>query len=102
MPKIKFESIEALRGKICQEVALGEVGDADELPTAKMAGKYGLNRVRFAAPVPAGERVRARIARLGIEAVNGSVQMRRQVQIEVEGSPKPACIAETLVRHDTA
>jgi acyl dehydratase len=75
--------------------------DALELPKAKMAVNYGLNRVRFAAPVPAGKKVRPHIMLLGIENVTGGVQINWKVTIEVEGSEKPACIAETLMRHLT-
>lgn len=73
-----------------------------KLPAAKMSVNYGLNRVRFAAPVPAGKRVRARVTLLGVEAVSGGDQINWKVLIEVEGSEKPACIAETLARRYTA
>lgn len=59
---------------------------------------YGLNRVRFAAAVPAGSRVRPRMTLLAVDAVTGGVQLTWRVIIEVEGSEKPACIAETLSR----
>jgi acyl dehydratase len=77
------------------------MSDALELPKAKLTVNYGLNRVRFAAPVPAGKRVRPHIMLLGIEDVTGGVQMNWKVTIEVEGSEKPACIAETIARQYT-
>lgn len=73
--------------------------DTLELPPAKMSVNYGLNKVRFAAPVPAGSRVRPKISLLGVDDVTGGVQLAWKVIIEVEGSEKPACIAETLSRH---
>ncbi|MBA2880522.1 acyl dehydratase [Desulfosalsimonas propionicica] len=74
------------------------MGDTIELPRAQMTVNYGLNRVRFAAPVPAGSRVRPRMTLLAIDEVTGGVQLTWRVIIEVEGSEKPACIAETLSR----
>jgi acyl dehydratase len=74
------------------------MGDALSLPPARMSVNYGLNRVRFAAPVPAGNRVRPRITLLGVDDVSGGIQLSWRVIIEVEGSEKPACIAETLSR----
>ena len=59
---------------------------------------YGLNRVRFPAPVRAGARVRPRSTLQGIEDVPGGVQLTWQVSVEVEGEPKPALVAEWLVR----
>jgi len=73
--------------------------DTVALPPAKMSVNYGLNKVRFAAPVPAGNQVRPRVTLLELEDVTGGVQMKWRVTIEVEGSEKPACIAETLARH---
>lgn len=65
----------------------------------KMGVNYGLNRVRFTAPVPVGKRIRSRHTLLAVEEVpNGGVQMTTQVTIEVEGQDKPACVAETLGR----
>lgn len=69
------------------------------LPDAKMSVNYGLNKVRFAAPVRAGRRIRARIALLNMEeAPGGAMDLHWKVTIEIEGSDKPACIAETISR----
>jgi acyl dehydratase len=59
---------------------------------------YGLNRVRFPAPLPVGARVRltARIARL--EDIPGGAQMALELTFEREGGEKPVCVAETLTR----
>jgi acyl dehydratase len=69
------------------------------LPPARMAINYGLDRVRFTSPVPAGSRVRARFELLGVrEAAGPAIDIRWKVTIEVEGTGKPACIAETIAR----
>ncbi len=75
------------------------IADTLQLPPAKMLVNYGLNRVRFAAPVRCGMRVRPRIFLLSIEDVTGGLQFIWKIQIEVEDSEKPACIAEILSRH---
>lgn len=69
------------------------------LPAAKMLVNYGLNKVRFTAPVHAGKRIRARIGLLDMVEVQGGAQdIYWKVTIEVEGSDKPACHAETISR----
>jgi acyl dehydratase len=64
----------------------------------KMGINYGLDRVRFISPVPAGARVRARRKLLEVKEGEGFVQLKTEVTVEVEGQDKPACIAETLSR----
>jgi len=64
-----------------------------------MAINYGLNKVRFVSPVPAGSRVRARLSIGGVEDVGGAVQVTWAATIERAGSDKPACVAEWLVRY---
>lgn len=65
----------------------------------RMGVNYGLNKVRFMAPVPVGSRLRARIKLLRSEPVdNGGAQMTWEVSIEREGSAKPVCVAESLSR----
>ncbi len=68
-----------------------------------MGVNYGLNKVRFMAPVPVGSRLRARLKLLATETVAGpggstGVQMTWEVKIEREGSEKPVCVAESLGR----
>jgi acyl dehydratase len=67
----------------------------------RMGVNYGLNRVRFTAPVPAGGRVRGHFKLLAYEALEGGAQLTVQVTIELEGSVKPACVAETVSRRYT-
>ena len=60
---------------------------------------YGLDRVRFTAPVPAGSRIRARLALNWLTPFPGGVQAHLGATIELEGSDKPACVASQLVRY---
>ena len=68
------------------------------IPKDAAAGlNYGIDKVRFLAPVPAGARVRLRVTLAGVEPKDGGqVIMKTQNTLEVEGSEKPALIAETL------
>nr|MDP2191397.1 MaoC family dehydratase [Rhodoferax sp.] len=66
----------------------------------RMGVNYGLNKVRFMAPVPVGSRLRARMKLLKSESIdNGGAQMTWEVTIEREGSMKPVCVAESLARY---
>jgi acyl dehydratase len=66
----------------------------------RMGVNYGLNKVRFTAPVPVGSRLRARMKLLKSEPVDqGGVQMTWEVAVEREGATKPVCVAESLARH---
>jgi acyl dehydratase len=60
---------------------------------------YGANRIRFPAPVPVGASVRAGVQLLAVEEVAGGVQASLGMTFEIEGSPKPACVAEILFRY---
>ena len=62
-----------------------------------MAINYGLERVRFPAPVPVGSRVRASIEIRDATKTATGVRVGYRYTIELEGSDKPACVAETLV-----
>ncbi|HEY3009739.1 MAG TPA: MaoC family dehydratase [Micromonosporaceae bacterium] len=69
------------------------------LDNAKMGVNYGLNKVRFPAPVPVGSRVRARLELLSVEDVPGNgVQLTARVTVERAGGDKPVCVAETVSR----
>lgn len=71
-----------------------------EAPEAKLCINYGCDRVRFPAVVRAGSQVRARAEILAAAAVGaGTVQVKTQVSIEVQGSDKPVCVADTLSRY---
>jgi len=65
----------------------------------KMGINYGLNRLRFASPVPSGSRIRAHFTLQSVEDVTGGYQVIWAVKVEIEGSPKPCLAAEWLVRY---
>lgn len=65
----------------------------------KMGINYGLNKMRFPAAVPAGAQVRARAALQNLEEIPGGQQLTWQITVEREGSDKPCCVAEWLVRY---
>jgi acyl dehydratase len=70
-----------------------------EIRQARMGVNYGLNRVRFTAPVPVGSRLRARLKLLECQSVaDNGLQMTWQVTVEREGQDKPVCVAESLTR----
>lgn len=64
----------------------------------RMGVNYGVNRVRFPAPVPVGSRIRARVELLGVDDVPGGVQVTTRVTVEREGGDKPVCVAESVSR----
>lgn len=64
-----------------------------------MTINYGFGRVRFPSPVPVGSRIRAGARLLTTEPVAGGLQATFETLIEVEGSPKPACVAESIARY---
>ncbi|HSR95889.1 MAG TPA: MaoC family dehydratase [Kofleriaceae bacterium] len=72
---------------------------AFELSDRKMGVNYGLNRLRFTSPVPAGSRVRGRFTLAKVEEIEGGVQTTWNVVVEREGGEKPVLVAETLSRH---
>ena len=65
----------------------------------RMGINYGLNRVRFVSPVPAGARLRGRFTLATLEEIKGGVQSTWNVTVEREGADKPCCVAEWLVRY---
>ena len=64
-----------------------------------MAVNYGFNKVRFPQPVPVGSKVRAAATILEVSQLQGAVQATFVTTIEVEGSAKPACVIESIVRY---
>lgn len=71
-------------------------------PPQRMAINYGVNRVRFIAPVPAGARIRARIAPKAVDDVDtagGGIQVTWDVTLEREGAEKPCAVVEWIVRY---
>src|SRR5918997_4750937 len=62
------------------------------------AVNYGLNRVRFPAPLPVGNRVRMRVTLLAVDDVLGGAQITSKLTFEGEGALKPVCVAEQMTR----
>lgn len=60
---------------------------------------YGLNRVRFISPVPAGSRIRGRFVLASVDEIDNGVQVIWNVTVECEGREKPCCVAEWLLRY---
>jgi acyl dehydratase len=65
----------------------------------RMGINYGVNRVRFPAPVPVGSRIRGRFKVLEVTEVEGGIQVVTEGTIEREGGDKPVCVAELVSRH---
>jgi acyl dehydratase len=74
--------------------------DVIRLDGVRQSVNYGSNRVRFPAPVPAGSRLRGRIRLLAAEPMEGgALRVTLQTTVEIEGSERPACVAETMAVH---
>jgi acyl dehydratase len=73
-------------------------GECIAVDGIKLAVNYGLNRVRFPAPVKVGSRVRARFVLAAVDDIPGGAQMLWQATVEIEGGDKPACVAEMVTR----
>ncbi|HEV7914153.1 MAG TPA: MaoC family dehydratase [Albitalea sp.] len=71
---------------------------AFEMSDVRMGVNYGLNRVRFPAPVPADSRLRGHFKLLSYEPLDGGAQLVLEVTMEREGSSKPVCVAESVTR----
>lgn len=69
-----------------------------EVKGMKMGVNYGLNKVRFPAPLPTGSNVRARATLAEITEIPDGLQAVTRVEIETEGGEKPCCVAETVAR----
>lgn len=71
-------------------------GDFVEVANLKRAINFGMNKVRFYAPVPVGSKLRARATLLQARRRSGALLLTSETRLEVEGERKPACVAETL------
>jgi len=72
---------------------------AFDIPGRKMGINYGLNKVRFTSPLPAGSKIRGRFTLARLEKLDGGIQTTWSVVVEREGGDKPVMVAETLSRH---
>jgi acyl dehydratase len=67
----------------------------------RMGVNYGLNKVRFPSPVPAGSKIRARVTLQSLDDIPEGRQLAWAITVEREGGDKPCCVAEWLVRYYT-
>jgi len=65
----------------------------------KMGVNYGLNKLRFPSPVPVGAKLRAGAALKDVTEIEGGAQIVLETTFEVEGAPKPSCVAELVFRY---
>jgi acyl dehydratase len=70
----------------------------ENYPGMKMRINYGVNRVRFPAPVVVGSRIRAKTILKDLEKKDDSVQITYRITVEIENHEKPACVAEFIAR----
>jgi acyl dehydratase len=73
------------------------VADVYAIEGVRMAVNYGCNKVRFPTPVPVGSRLRGQVTLDSVTPTAAGFQLVATVTVELEGSEKPACVAETLV-----
>jgi len=74
------------------------MGELMHVSDAKMGINYGLDKVRFPAPLPVGAQFRGGGEIIEVTDVPGGLQVKSKVTVEVQGAEKPACVAESLVR----
>lgn len=74
------------------------VAGAYKVEGVRMGVNYGLNKVRFTSPVPVGSRVRGNVELVDVADVTGGVQVTSKVTVEIEGSERPALVAEWITR----
>jgi acyl dehydratase len=75
------------------------VRTAFKVADVRMTVNYGLNRVRFPAPVPVGSRLRGHFKLMTFETIAGGAQVVVEVTMERDGHAKPVCVAESVARH---
>jgi len=63
-----------------------------------MGVNYGADKIRFPSPVPVGSKLRLGVKLLEVSEIAGGIQMKNEFSFEVEGAPKPSCVAEVLFR----
>ena len=75
------------------------MGEAVEIRGVRMVVNYGLNRVRFPAPVRVNSKVRGRFGLIAANELPGAIDAIFSVTVEIENEPKPGCVAEWVVRY---
>ena len=85
-------------GYLTLSLLSGMLESAMRMVDARMVLNYGLNKLRFPSPVPVDSRLRLRLILSKVEEIDGGAQCEWRAMIEREGSDKPACVAEVLLR----
>ncbi|QTD44634.1 MaoC family dehydratase [Ottowia testudinis] len=85
-------------GYLTLSLLAGFFDRAIRVKEVRMGINYGLNKVRFMAPVPVNSRLRVRVELVSAEPIDGGMQMAWKCTIEREGADKPVCVAESLSR----
>lgn len=88
-------------GYLTLSLLAGFFDRALKVKNMRMGINYGLNKVRFMAPVPVNSRLRVRIELMEATPIEGGMQMAWKCTIEREGEAKPVCVAESLSRSYT-
>ena len=105
---IHVDPVRAAAGPFATTVAHGHltlsllpvmVMTAFKVGDVRLTVNYGLNRVRFPAPVPVGSRLRGHFKLMTFEPIAGGAQVVVEVTTEREGHAKPVCVAESVARH---
>jgi acyl dehydratase len=86
-------------GFLTLSLAVPLVAQIIKVEGIEMAVNYGVNKVRFPAPVPVGSRLRAGASLVSVEDVPGGVQSVVDLTFEIEGGAKPVCVAQTVSRY---
>ncbi|HSL26328.1 MAG TPA: MaoC family dehydratase [Acidimicrobiia bacterium] len=85
-------------GYLTLSLAVRFVDEIFAVEGVRMGVNYGANRVRFISPVPVGSRLRAGGVLVAVEDFPGGVQATLDLTFEIEGSERPACVAQVLYR----
>src|SRR3954469_2637625 len=86
-------------GFLTLSLAPALLGEVLAVPGATFVVNYGLNRVRFPAPVPVGSKVRMAVDLNAADPVEGGIQAALGLTFELEGGSKPACVGEMVIRY---
>jgi acyl dehydratase len=86
-------------GVLTLSLAVPLVAQIIKVEGIEMAVNYGVNKVRFPAPVSVGSRLRAGASLVSVDDVPGGVQSVVDVTFEIEGGAKPVCVAQTVSRY---
>jgi acyl dehydratase len=85
-------------GYLTLSLAVRFVAELFEVEGVSMGVNYGTNKVRFVSPVPVGSKLRAGAVVAAVDEIGGGVQATLDLTFEVEGSEKPACVAQVVYR----